>query len=261
MTAYVLPPTPTPSLTVLGRPERFAVHRIYCVGRNYAEHAREMGHDPQREAPFFFSKPADAVFEPAHQGKLPFPGMTSDLHHEVEWVIALGAPLHCATPQLTLAAIWGQGVGIDLTRRDLQAAAKAGGKPWDVAKGFDRSAVMGALLPLAGALPTAGAITLSVNGQQRQRGDLRSEAQGARVTRSEKERAKERERSEKGARVRSFKLQSSGSERASRSSLLSESARPVTFSQALSAGQVTPHPSSVCDHSNSAGEGTPTASG
>ena len=171
-TAYVFSPPAPPSLSVQGRPERFPVHRIYCVGRNYAEHAREMGHDPQREPPFFFSKPADALFEPALQGAMPFPGATRDLHHEVEWVIALGAPLKNATPAQAAAAIWGQGVGIDLTRRDLQAAAKSGGKPWDVAKGFDRAAVMGALLPLAGALPTAGAITLSVNGQPRQQGNL-----------------------------------------------------------------------------------------
>src|SRR5574343_430671 len=107
---YLFPPPPTPSVAVQGRPERFPVHRIYCVGRNYAEHAREMGHDPEREPPFFFSKPADAVFE--------------------------------------AAAIWGHGVGIDLTKRDLQAVAKAGDKPWDVAKGFDHAAVSGALLPL-----------------------------------------------------------------------------------------------------------------
>ena len=171
-TAYVFAPPAPPSLSVQGRAERFPVHRIYCVGRNYAEHAREMGHDPNREPPFFFSKPADALFEPALQGAMPFPCATSDLHHEVEWVIALGAPLHRATPEQALAAIWGHGVGIDLTKRDLQAAAKKGSKPWDVAKGFDRAAVMGPLLPLTGALPSAGAITLSVNGQPRQRGDL-----------------------------------------------------------------------------------------
>jgi len=170
--AYLFPPSPTPSVAVQGRPERFAVHRIYCVGRNYADHAREMGHDPDREPPFFFSKPADAVFEPATQGALPWPLATQDLHHEVEWVIALGAPLQQATPAQAAAAIWGHGVGIDLTKRDLQAQAKAGGKPWDVAKGFDHAAVIGALLPLQGELPARGAITLSVNGQPRQQGDL-----------------------------------------------------------------------------------------
>ncbi len=169
---YLFPPPPTPSVAVQGRPERFPVHRIYCVGRNYADHAREMGHDPDREPPFFFSKPADAVFEPATQGALPWPLATQDLHHEVEWVIALGAPLKQATPAQAAAAIWGHGVGIDLTKRDLQAVAKAGGKPWDVAKGFDQAAVIGALVPLQGPLPTRGAITLSVNGQLRQQGDL-----------------------------------------------------------------------------------------
>ncbi len=172
MSAYVFPPPAQPSVSVQGRTERFAVRRIFCVGRNYADHAREMGHDPQREPPFFFSKPADAVFEPALQGALQFPMATRDLHHEVEWVIALGAPLLQATPAQAAAAVWGHGVGIDLTKRDLQAAAKAGGKPWDVAKGFDHAAVMGPLVPLDGQLPTRGAITLSVNGQPRQKGDL-----------------------------------------------------------------------------------------
>lgn len=170
--SYVFPPAPVPSVAIAGRSERFAVHRIYCVGRNYADHAREMGHDPDREPPFFFSKPADAVFEPARQGALPFPVTTQDLHHEVEWVIALGAPLHRATPAQAAAAVWGHGVGIDLTKRDLQAVAKKDGKPWDVAKGFDRAAVMAPLQALNGALPTQGAITLSVNGQVRQQGNL-----------------------------------------------------------------------------------------
>ncbi|WP_374658583.1 fumarylacetoacetate hydrolase family protein [Inhella sp.] len=172
MSEYVLPPPPQASVSVLGRPERYAVRRIYCVGQNYAEHSREMGSDPQKVPPFFFAKPADAVFEPALQGAMPFPGMTDNLHHEVEWVVALGQPLHKATPTECAAAVWGHTVGLDLTRRDLQAAAKAGGKPWDMSKGFDHSAVLAPLQPLDGPLPTAGAIALSVNGEARQQGDL-----------------------------------------------------------------------------------------
>jgi fumarylpyruvate hydrolase len=190
MSATVFPPWPPATVTVLGRAERFPVHRIYCVGQNYAEHAREMGamalqppapdHRPASAAPlesvlpppFFFAKPADAVFEPALRGALPYPCATENLHHEVEWVVALGAPLHRATPAQALAAVWGQAVGLDLTRRDLQATAKAAGKPWDAAKGFDRSAVLGPIQPLASALPTAGRIALSVNGLPRQQGDL-----------------------------------------------------------------------------------------
>ena len=168
----VLPRPPQPTLTVVGRPERFPVHRIYCVGQNYAEHSREMGSDPQKVPPFFFAKPADAVFEPALHGALPYPSATENLHHEVEWVIALGASLHRATPAQALAAVWGQGVGLDLTRRDLQATAKAGGKPWDTAKGFDRSAVMGPIQPVNGPLPSTGRIDLRVNGTPRQQGDL-----------------------------------------------------------------------------------------
>lgn len=170
MSAYVFPPSPPPSLSVLGRPERYAVRRIYCVGQNYAEHAKEMGH--ARAEPFFFAKPADAVFEPALQGAMRYPAQTQNLHHEVEWVVALGAPLRNATPAQAAAAVWGHTVGLDLTRRDLQAAAKAAGRPWDTAKGFDDSAVLAPLQPLEGPLPAGGRIALSVNGQPRQQGDL-----------------------------------------------------------------------------------------
>jgi fumarylpyruvate hydrolase len=170
MAEYVQAPPAQPSLSVSGSPARFAVRRIYCVGQNYAEHAKEMGHE--RAEPFFFAKPADAVFEPALQGPMPFPPQTQNLHHEVEWVVALGAPLRDATPAQAAAAVWGHTVGLDLTRRDLQAAAKAAGRPWDTAKGFDRSAVLAPLQKLDGALPSSGRIVLSVNGQPRQQGDL-----------------------------------------------------------------------------------------
>lgn len=157
MTDWLFPPTPTPSLPIAGRNERFPVRRILCVGQNYAAHAREMGHE--RAEPFFFSKPADAVVT---DGADPlFPTATADLHHEVELVCAIGED----------GEIAGWAVGCDLTRRDLQAAAKARGRPWDAAKGFDQSAPCGALT--LGPLPDPAApITLSVNGETRQSGRL-----------------------------------------------------------------------------------------
>ncbi len=156
MTGFVFDPPARPSLPVVGRAERFAVRRILCVGRNYADHAREMGGDPQREPPFFFSKPADALVS---DGRNPaWPSATANLHHEVELVCALGPG----------GVIAGWAVGVDLTRRDLQAAAKAKGRPWDAAKGFDDSAPCGALT-LAAELPAPdGAISLAVNGTTRQ---------------------------------------------------------------------------------------------
>lgn len=171
MSEYVLPPPARPSLRIAGSSARFAVRRIYCVGRNYAEHAREMGHDAGKEAPFFFSKPADAIWQAAGL-PLPFPRATADLHHEVEWVLALGARLQDASPAEAAAAVWGQAVGIDLTKRDLQAVAKKAGRPWDLAKGFDESALLGLLQPVSGALPSRGRIQLAVNGELRQQGDI-----------------------------------------------------------------------------------------
>jgi len=147
---------------------RFPVRRIYCVGRNYADHVREMGNDPKRDSPFFFGKPADTVV--ASGTRLPFPMMTSDLHHEVELVVALnrgGANISTAD---AAATIFGYAVGIDLTRRDLQAEAKKAGRPWDMAKGFDHAAPIGALS--RGSPPHSAAIRLSVDGQVRQHGDL-----------------------------------------------------------------------------------------
>jgi fumarylpyruvate hydrolase len=145
------------------------VRRIYCVGRNYADHAREMGGDPKRELPFFFSKPADAVV--ASGRRLPFPVRTSDLHHEVELVLALmkgGSNIRVADAE---SMIFGYAVGIDLTRRDMQAEAKKTGRPWDMAKGFDHSAPIGALT--SGAPPATGSITLTIDGDVRQTGDLK----------------------------------------------------------------------------------------
>jgi fumarylpyruvate hydrolase len=156
----------------------FPVHRIYCVGRNYAEHAAEMGHDA-RESPFFFMKPADAVL-PVHEGEtgaMDYPSLTSDLHHEVELVVAIGDAAagngRDVEEQDAPRLIFGYAVGLDMTRRDLQAAAKKAGRPWSIAKGFDQSAPIGAIhrIEETGEL-TTGAITLDVDGVQRQRGDL-----------------------------------------------------------------------------------------
>jgi len=160
-----------PSLAVAGGSALFPVRRIYCVGRNYADHAREMGHDPTREPPFFFMKPADAVL--ADGMPVPYPPGTANLHHEVELVVALGRQGRSVEPADALDLVFGYAVGNDLTRRDLQAAAKAKGQPWEVAKGFDHSAPISALKPaLDIGHPAKGAITLAVNGQMRQQGDL-----------------------------------------------------------------------------------------
>ena len=151
-----IPTITAPSVAIAGTTDRFPVRRIFCVGQNYADHAREMGSDPDRQEPFFFSKPADAVV--ANGSTLPFPPQTQDLHHEVELVIALGAGGKDIAVADAAATIFGAAVGIDLTRRDLQAAAKAIGRPWDMAKGFDRSAPIGAITP--GAPAASGGIAL-----------------------------------------------------------------------------------------------------
>jgi len=171
MPDYVFDPPPQAALAVAGSDARFPVRRVFCVGRNYADHAREMGHDPDREPPFFFTKPADAV---TGAGSVPYPPLTADLHHEVELVVALGAGGADLDEAASSAAIWGWAVGIDLTRRDLQAEAKAMARPWCWAKAFDASAPCGPLLPAAGSdwRPDRGAISLAVNGETRQEGDL-----------------------------------------------------------------------------------------
>src|ERR1700735_1213675 len=178
-----VPQLSVPTIAISGSEQRFPVRRIYCVGRNYADHAREMGHDPRRELPFFFGKPADTGVgggrgapdppEPGGGGArvLPYPPRTTELHHEVELVVALHQ--RGVNVGITDAAsmIFGHAVGIDLTRRDLQAEAKKSGRPWDMAKGFDNSAPIGALT--LGIPPTSGAISLSIDGEVRQRGDLK----------------------------------------------------------------------------------------
>ncbi len=169
MSDLVIPAPPQPSVpTTAGG--RFPVRRIFCVGRNYAAHAREMGHDPDREPPFFFAKPADAVV--VDGADTPYPPLTAQLEHEVELVVAIGAPAVDVPVAEALDVVWGYGVGLDLTRRDLQAEAKRLGRPWDAAKGFDASAPLGALVPATGVDPTTGAVELTVNGEVRQSGDL-----------------------------------------------------------------------------------------
>lgn len=163
-----LPAFTVPTIAIEGSADRFPVRRIYCVGQNYAAHAREMGANPDRQAPFFFSKPADAVVPGG--GVLPFPPRTDDLHHEVELVLALGAGGSSISADEAGRLVFGCAVGVDLTRRDLQAEAKGAGRPWDMAKGFDRSAPIGPLTP--GQPPASGAIELSVNGAARQAGNL-----------------------------------------------------------------------------------------
>jgi len=168
---YVIPPSPPVTLPVAGTDALFPVLRVFCVGRNYAEHAVEMGHDPDREPPFFFMKPAVAVVP--NGGRLPFPVATNDLHHEVELVVALRGGGAGIRVDDALGHVFGYAVGLDMTRRDLQAQAKEMGRPWDMGKGFDRSAPIGALRSAETiGHPDAGAIWLRVNGELRQEGDL-----------------------------------------------------------------------------------------
>jgi len=172
MTFVIQPPTAATVPVTDGR--SFPVHRIYCVGRNYAEHAVEMGHTG-REPPFFFMKPADAVLPVADGliGRMAYPPMTSNLHHEIELVVALGAGGRDVPVERAAELIWGYAIGLDMTRRDLQNEMKKQGRPWSIGKGFDHSAPIGPIHPKAdtGEL-LKGAITLDVNGQRRQTGDL-----------------------------------------------------------------------------------------
>ncbi|MCE3002947.1 MAG: fumarylacetoacetate hydrolase family protein [Xanthomonadaceae bacterium] len=171
MTAeFVIPVPGVPSVPVAGTDARFPVHRIYCVGRNYAEHAKEMGSVVDREVPTFFMKPADAAWPHADA---PYPPATTNLHHEVELVIALASGGTDIDPARALDHVFGYAVGLDLTRRDLQAAAKAKGNPWDTAKGFDASAPIAPIAPAAAiGHPAAGELALSINGVERQRADI-----------------------------------------------------------------------------------------
>ena len=169
MADTVIPPVPVVTVPVVGGGV-FPVRRIFCVGRNYAAHAREMGGDPDREPPFFFTKPADALVTGG--ADMPYPTRTSDLHHEIEQVVAIGRGGADIAEADALAHIWGYAIGLDMTRRDLQGEAKKMGRPWDMAKGFDQSAPIGDLVPAAGIDPGKGHIELKVNGEVRQSSDL-----------------------------------------------------------------------------------------
>ncbi len=166
---YAFPPVDLPALAVAGDDSVCPVHRIYCVGRNYAAHAAEMGHS-EREPPFFFSKPPDAVTQ---ADQVRYPPRTGELHHEVELVVIIGSAGRDIPLDSALDHVYGYAVGVDLTRRDLQVLAKEKSRPWDVAKGFDQSAPISAIQPVSEiGHPTSGRITLSVNGELRQSGDL-----------------------------------------------------------------------------------------
>jgi fumarylpyruvate hydrolase len=167
---YVFQPTPLPALPVRGSDKLFPVHRVYCVGRNYAEHAIEMGHDPSKEPPFFFQKNPDNLVT---DGKFPYPTKSADVHHEIEMVVALGKGGDNIPVEEALDHVFGYGVGLDMTRRDLQGEAKKLGRPWEVGKAFEASAPCGPLVPASEiGHPTSGAVTLKVNGELRQQGDL-----------------------------------------------------------------------------------------
>jgi fumarylpyruvate hydrolase len=170
MPDYVISPPSIVSVPAAGG-GLFPVRRVFCVGRNYAEHAIEMGHDPKAEPPFFFMKPADALVTGG--ADTPYPSATRDLHHEIELVVAIGREGRDISAEAALDHVWGYAAGIDLTRRDIQAWAKKAGKPWDMAKGFDHSAPIGELAPVSRiGHPASATIVLSVNGGERQRADI-----------------------------------------------------------------------------------------
>jgi fumarylpyruvate hydrolase len=167
---FVFLPPPIPSVKIAGTEQRFPVHRIYCVGRNYAEHAREMGSDPKVEPPVFFSKPADAIVP--SETAIPYPPRTQNLHHEVELVVAIGGAGRNIAAGNALGHVFGYAVGNDLTRRDLQGASKKKGLPWDTGKAFDASAPIAAIRPASLGHIERGRIWLSINGETRQQSDV-----------------------------------------------------------------------------------------
>jgi fumarylpyruvate hydrolase len=169
--ALAIEPAAVVTLPIVGQETRFPVNRIYCVGRNYADHAREMGHDPDREPPFFFMKPANTIVTDG--GDFPYPTLSSDVHHEIEMVVALSRGGSNIDVSQALDHVYGYAVGLDMTRRDLQGAAKKLGRPWDTGKAFDFSAPCAALHRVADVgHPSKGAVKLTVNGETRQQGDL-----------------------------------------------------------------------------------------
>jgi fumarylpyruvate hydrolase len=168
---YVFAPSPLPILPIRGSDKLFPVHRIYCVGRNYAEHAIEMGHDPNREAPFFFQKNPDTLVPSG--GTFPYPDASKDVHHELEMVVALKSGGKDIAQSQALSHVFGYAVGLDMTRRDLQGEAKKLGRPWEVGKAFESAAPCSEIVP-ASAIghPAQGAVWLRINGEERQKGDL-----------------------------------------------------------------------------------------
>ena len=170
MTDFIFLPSAVPSVAVAGTERRFPVHRIYCVGLNYAEHVREFGRDPERSPPIFFMKPADAVV--ANGAAIAYPQATANFHYEIELVVALARGGRDIAAPDALGLVFGYAAGNDLTRRDLQSAAKERGEPWDTSKGFDCSAPVAALRPVSAGHVSRGRIWLSVNGAVRQESDL-----------------------------------------------------------------------------------------
>jgi fumarylpyruvate hydrolase len=167
---YVFAPPPMPALPIVGSDKLFPVHRIYCVGRNYAEHAREMGFDPDKEPPFFFQKSPDNL---VLDGKFPYPSASREVHWEIELVVALKSGGVDIEPEHALEHVYGYAVGLDMTRRDVQSQMKKLGRPWEVGKAFDHSAPCTAIWPADKiGHPRTGAIWLDVNGERRQTGDL-----------------------------------------------------------------------------------------
>ena len=167
---YVIAPPAVSALPVEGSDQSFPVNRVFCIGRNYAEHAVEMGHDPNKEPPFFFFKTPGSL---TSDGLFPYPSKTSDVHHEIEMVVALHKGGSNIKVEDALDHVWGYGVGLDMTRRDLQGEAKKLGRPWEIGKSFERSGPCGPLVPASRiGHPSQGAVTLDVNGERRQAGDL-----------------------------------------------------------------------------------------
>jgi fumarylpyruvate hydrolase len=171
--AYAVPAPQLPTLSVAGRDERFPVNRIFCVGRNYAAHAREMGKDPDRDPPFFFMKPANAAVDATRPTTVPYPAKTANYHHEIELVVAIGKGGRDIAVGDALQHVYGYAVGLDMTRRDLQLEARDKGRPWEFGKSFARSAPIGAVHRAQDVgHPAQAAISLTVNGQPRQASDI-----------------------------------------------------------------------------------------
>jgi fumarylpyruvate hydrolase len=170
MSSYVIPPPTQSNLPVVGTDKLFPIRRVYCVGRNYAEHTREMGHDPNKEAPFFFMKTPDSLFT---DGKFPYPTVSTDVHWEIEMVVALKSGGKNIKAADALSHVFGYAIALDMTRRDLQGEAKKTGRPWEIGKAFDHSTPCTPLSPVETVGHLArGAITLDLNGVRKQTGDL-----------------------------------------------------------------------------------------